>query len=209
MFGLLCEYKIMMDMFLPKEVYALLGVIVAAVIGYAAARLTSGVQLKIARENSKKDLKLQSDRLLDERLKNEVSLEREKLEKLHKILSAISFENSQTMSYIQSSNTELSDFRRRYIDNCDRLHDALAITDLYYPAMSDAVREIFGQANCFWGYQEGVIQIDFKKNEQGWSSNLSKVIGAGDEINKRVKKLQYQIAERGKELNKELQRTSR
>lgn len=194
---------------MPKEAYIFFGALVTAFVGFIVARFTSGVQLKIARDNFEKDLKLQSDRLADERLKNEVSLEREKLEKLHKILSVISFENSQTMSYIQSSETELSDFRKRYIENCDRLHDALAITDLYYPDMTNPIREIFGQANCFWGYQEGVIQIDIKTNEQGWRSNLSKALDAGSEINKRVKILQYKISERGKELNKALQRTSR
>ena len=194
---------------MPKEAYILLGALVTAFVGFIVARYTSGVQLKIAKDNSAKDIRLQSDRLDDERLKSEVALERDKLEKLHKVLSVISFENSQTMSYIQSSETDLSDFRKRYIANCDRLHDALAITDLYYPEMSRSIREIFGQANCFWGYQEGVIQIDIKTNEQGWQSNLSKVLDAGSEINKRVKDLQYQISERGKELNKALQRTSR
>lgn len=194
---------------MPKEAYIFLGVIVTAFVAFVVARFTSGIQLKIAKDNSEKDLKLQSDRLADERLKNEVALEREKLEKLHKILSVISFENSQTMSYIQSSETELSDFRKRYIENCDRLHEALAITDIYYPDMTDPIREIFGQANCFWGYQEGVIQIDIKTNEQGWQSNLSKVLDAGTEINKRAKSLQYKISERSKELNKALQRTSR
>ena len=194
---------------MPKEVYIFLGALVTALLGILVAICTSGVQLKIAKDNSEKDIRLQSDRLADERLKNEVALERDKLEKLHKTLSVISFENSQTMSYIQSSETELSDFRKRYIENCDRLHDALAITDLYYPDMSEPIREIFGQANCFWGYQEGVIQIDIKTNEQGWQSNLSKVLDAGGVINKHVKSLQYKIAERGKELNKALQRTSR
>ncbi|MDD3576412.1 MAG: hypothetical protein RBS14_02915 [Atribacterota bacterium] len=194
---------------MPKEAYILLGALVTAFVGFIVARYTSGVQLKIAKDNSAKDIRLQSDRLDDERLKSEVALERDKLEKLHKVLSVISFENSQTMSYIRSSETDLSDFRKRYIANCDRLHDALAITDLYYPEMSEPIREIFGQANYFWGYQEGVIQIDIKTNEQGWQSNLSKVLVAGAEINKRVKDLQYQISERGKELNKALQRTSR
>jgi len=194
---------------MPKEAYIFLGALVTAFVGFIVAWFTSGVQLKIAKDNSEKDIRLQSDRLDDERLKSEVSLEREKLEKLHKILSVISFENSQTMSYIQSSETELSEFRKRYIENCDRLHDALAITDLYYPDMSEPIREIFGQANCFWGYQEGVIQIDIKTNGQGWQSNLSKVLDAGTEVNKRVKSLQWQISERGKELNKALQRTSR
>jgi hypothetical protein len=172
-----------------KELFVLYGAVFTGLVGFLAARLTSGVQLKIARENSDKDLRLQSDRLLDERVRSEISLERKKLEKLHKTLSIISFENSQTMSYIQSSDTELADFRNRYIENCARLHDALAITDLYYPEMSESIREIFGQSNIFWGYQEGVIRIDIKENEQGWQANL--------------------IAERGKELNKALQRISR
>ncbi|MCH8500183.1 MAG: hypothetical protein LAT63_17055, partial [Marinobacter sp.] len=111
---------------MQKEMFLFLGAIFTAVIGYVAARLTSSVQLQIAKDNSEKDLKLQSDRLLDERLKAEVELERYKLETLHKTLSRISFENSQTMSYIQSTDTELSEFRARYIENCGRLHEALA-----------------------------------------------------------------------------------
>lgn len=193
---------------MPKEAYIFLGAIVTAFVTFVVALFTSGIQLKIARDNSEKDIKLQSNRLADERLKNEVALEREKLEKLHKILSVISFENSQTMSYIQSSEIELSNFRKRYIENCDRLHDALAITDIYYPEMTNPIREIFGQVNCFWGYQENVIQIDIKTNEQDWHSNLSKVLDAGTEINKRVKSLQYKISERDKELNKAFERTS-
>lgn len=193
---------------MPKEAYIFFGALATAFVALLVARFTSGVQLKIAKDNSDKDIRLQSDRLKNERLKSEVTLERDKLERLHKVLSVISFENSQTMSYIQSSDTELSDFRKRYIENCDRLHDALAITDLYYPDMSEPIREIFGQANCFWGYQEGVIKIDINTNEQGWSSNLSKALDAGVEINKRVKGLQYRISERAKELNKSLHITN-
>lgn len=193
---------------MANEAYVLLGAIVTAFVGFVAARFTSGVQLKISKENSEKDIQLQSYKLADERLKNEVSLEREKLEKLHKILSMVSFENSLTMSYIQSYEKELTDFRKRYIENSCRIHDALAITDLYYPDMSELIREIYGQTNCFWGYQEAVMQIDIKKNEQGWQSNLTKVLEAGTEINKRVKRLQYQISERGEKLNKALQLTS-
>lgn len=91
------------------------------------------------------------DRLANERLKDEVSLEREKLETLHKILSIISFENSQTMSYIKLVETELTDFRKRYIENCNRLHDAHAITDLYYPEMSDSIRKNIWSSKLFLG----------------------------------------------------------
>ncbi|TNL44670.1 hypothetical protein [Acinetobacter bereziniae] len=189
---------------MEKEIYILLGATITALFGYMVARYTSGIQLKIAQKNSEKDIQLQLDRLANERLKDEVSLEREKLEILHKILSIISFENSQTMSYIKLAETELTDFRKRYIENCNRLHDAHAITDLYYPEMSDSIRKIFGQANCFWGYQESVMQTDIKANNQGWHENLSKVLEAGKEINQHVQNLQYRIAERGRELNKAL-----
>lgn len=194
---------------MEKELFLFLGAIFTAVIGYGAARLTSSVQLQIAKDNSEKDLKLQSDRLLDERLKAEVKLERDKLEILHRTLSRISFENSQTMSYIQSTDTELSEFRARYIENCDRLHEALAITDLYYPSMSEGVREIFGQANRFWGFQEGVINIDVRENNPSWMAHMEKVLDAGGKVNKRVENLQHKISGRGKELNQLLHRTSR
>lgn len=179
-----------------------LGASVTALISYISAKVTSDAQLKIANANSEKDIRLQSDRLADERLKNEVALERDKLEKLHKTLSVISFENSQTMSYIQSSEIELSDFRKRYIENCDRLHDALAITDLYYPDMSESIRKIFGQANCFWGSQEGVMQIDIKANERGWQSNMREVLDAGKEIKNQVQSLQGEISKRSQQVNK-------
>ncbi|GGW97907.1 hypothetical protein [Alteromonas halophila] len=194
---------------MSKELYLFLGALVTALIGLLVARFTSGVQLKIAEGNSDKDVQLQEARLADERLKSEVALERNKLETLHKILSVISFENSQTMSYIQSSEINLFDFRKRYIENCDRLHDALAITDLYYPGMSKSIRDIFAEANSFWGYQEGVIQTDITENEQGWQSNMSKVLNAGHAINKHVRSFQFQIAEHGKDLKRTLNLTSR
>jgi hypothetical protein len=149
---------------------------------------------------------LQAERLFDDRLKSEVSLEREKLERLHKILSVISFENSQTMSYIQSSHTDIKDFRKRYIENCGRLNDAAAIAALYFPEMSESIREIYGQSNLFWGYQESVIRIDTDRNEQGWNTNLSKVLDAGTVIYKHVELLQSNISIRGLHLNKKIKR---
>lgn len=129
------------------------------------------------------------------------------MEDLHIILSKIDLENSQTMSYIQTdSNLELAKFRERYLDNCECLHKAEAIVDLYYPEMSDTMRRICGQSNVFWGYQEGVLRTDIKTNEIGYQFNLSKVIEAGDEISSLVSDLQNKILHRGKELNSELSR---
>lgn len=195
---------------MPKEMYIFLGAIVGALAAYITARVTSSRQLEIAQLNAQKELKLQEELFFDERLKSEVSLERSKLEILHIILSKIALENSQTMSFIQSdSNMKLEVFRERYLDNCSRLHEAKAIVDIYYPEMSESVRNIYGQSNIFWGFQEGVLRTDIKKNESGYQSNLANVLKAGDEIAGDVKKLQYKIMYRSEELYKALRRTSR
>jgi gas vesicle protein len=191
---------------MTNQIYLLIGAIISAAVGLLAARLTSGIQLKIARSNSKKDLLLQQQRLADERQRAEAALERAKLETLHKILSTISFETSQTMSYIQSKDIELSVFRRRYIDNCNRLDDALAIADLYYPDMSSAVRKIYGQTNIFWGSQEALIRTDVKTNQDAWQAHLHEVLGAGNAIRAQVETLHSRITARGTEIRSDLAR---
>lgn len=113
------------------------------------------------------------------------------------------------MSYIQSdSNLGIAEFRARYLANCERLHVAEAIVDLYYPEMSDAVKKIDGQTNVFWGYQELVLRTDIKTNEHSHLTNLGKVISAGDEIASLVGNLKYRVLCRGKELSKTMQPTS-
>ncbi|WP_444922369.1 hypothetical protein ACJJID_08685 [Microbulbifer sp. CnH-101-G] len=194
---------------MPKEMYIFLGAIVGALAAYITARVTGKKQLEIARLNAKKELKLQEDRLFDERLKSEVSLERRKLEILHVILSKIALENSQTMSFIQSdSNMELREFRERYLENCSRLHEAKAIVDIYYSEMSESISSIYGQSNIFWGYQEGVLRTEIEKDREGYESNLGNVLKAGDEIAGDVKQLQYKISYRSAELIRALHMTS-
>ncbi len=57
----------------------------------------------------------------------------------------------------------LSSFRKRYLENCDRLHIAEAIAALYYPEMTEKIKEVYGQSNIFWGSQEGVLRTDIKE----------------------------------------------
>lgn len=191
---------------MTKETYLLLGAVITAVVGFLAARYTSGVQLRIAQDRSNKDLLLQEQRMRDERQRSETALERAKLETLHKILSTISLENSQTMSFFQSSGFEVTNFRRRYLDNCDRLHEGLAIADLYYPDMSSSIKEIYGQTNIFWGSQEALIQADIKANKPAWDSHLQDVLTAGNLIQTQVEKLHLSIADRGRAIRQNLTR---
>lgn len=193
---------------MSKELYVLFGTLLGLIVAYITAKINSKTQIQITELNIRKELALQEIKILDERLKKEVALERGRLEELHMILSKIALENSRTMSYIQSdSNLELAKFRERYIDNCERLHKAEAIVDLYYSEMSDAVKRIYGPSNVFWGHQEGVLRTDIKTNEKGYRTNLGQVIEAGDEISSLVGNLQQKILYRGEELNNKLSRS--
>lgn len=182
---------------MDKEIYLIFGTMIGAFVAYLTAKITTKAQLYIARLNAKKDISLQFDRLHEDRTRQERELERSKLDILHRTLSRIALENSQTMSYMQSDeNISIAEFRRRYLDNCDRLHEALAIVDIYYPQMGKSMREIYGKSNVFWGYQENLLRIDIKKNHEGWQAMLSEVLKAGEAIGTHSRNLRDEIANR-------------
>lgn len=190
---------------MSNEIYILAGAAVGAVAAYVTAKITTRTQLDIARLSAEKDITLQRERLFDDRMRNELSVERGKLDSLHRILSRIALENSQTMSYFQSdSNMGVDGFRGRYLENCERLHEAMAITDIYYPKMSDSLRQIYGQTNIFWGNQENLLRTDSKANHEGWQSLLSKVLEASGEIASRTRVIKDEIASRARELSESI-----
>ncbi|MDE1716250.1 hypothetical protein PWG14_27675 [Chromobacterium amazonense] len=195
---------------MQNEIYIVAGAAVTALAAFVTAKITTGIQLDIARLNAEKDVKLQKDRLHDDRLKNELVVEREKLDILHRTLSRIQLENSQTMSYFQSqSNMNVESFRARYLDNCERFHESMAIVDIYYPKMRDDLYHIYGQMNIFWGNQENLLRTDIKTNPDGWSSLLCKVLDAGEEISKRTRNLKDEITDRARKLKERIDNFSR
>lgn len=186
---------------MPSEVFVLVGAVIGALAAYMTARVTARTQIDIARLNARKDIALQKDRLFDERLRNEILAERGKLDLLHRILSRIALENSQTMSFFQSSSKlTVDEFRIRYINSCDRLHEAMAVADIFYPRMSAGLRKIYGQMNIFWGYQENLLRLDVNANYQQWQSVLSEVLKASNAIDNQVHEIKQEIAGRAKEL---------
>ena len=190
---------------MDKEFYLFLGAAIGGLFAYISATVGARAQRDIAQLNANKDMALQRDRLTEERYKNELSVERAKLDVLHRILSKIALENSQTMSYMQSSaRLEVSAFRERYLENCDRLHEAMSIVDINYTQMGSAIREIYGQSNVFWGYQENLLQTDRASNPAAWSAQLREVLKACDVIELRSHELQARIASRAKQLTESL-----
>lgn len=190
---------------MSNELYILAGATVGAFAAYITAKITTGVQMNIARLNADKDITLQRDRLNEDRLKNEIFIERGKLEVLHRILSRIALENSQTMSYMQSdANLPIEDFRTRYLENCERLHEAMGIADIYYPKMGRKLREIFAQSNIFWGNQENLLRTDITSNRDSWNSLLGVVLEASKAIGSRTDQLQDEIADRAKKLSESI-----
>ena len=168
----------------------------------SAAAITALSTYVISMVTSQNQLALQSNEHINERLKAEIKLEREKLEKLHKILSKIRTENSKTLSYIKATNSvNLDKYRDRYLANCDRAHEGLAIIEIYYPTMKSEFVKVYALTNVFWGYQEKLMQIDIKDNQQGWENNLAELYKAEEKLSLFVKQLHFDIADRVMELN--------
>jgi len=195
---------------MEKEALILISVLLGAIAAYITARVTSKNQLKVAEETTRKELKMQNNHIYNECLKEEVALKREKLENLHVILSKVALENSQTVSFIQSDeNMPISIFRERYQENCIRLHTAESIAALYYPKMTERVRDVYSQSNLFWGSQEGVLRTDIQENKNTWGANIKKVIKASQEISTIVNSLKDDIITQGESLNKKIERDIR
>ncbi|HIF9529900.1 hypothetical protein [Photobacterium damselae] len=153
---------------MEKEIIILISALLGAIAAYITARVTSSSQQNIARINADKDYRIHTSTIRNERLKIEVALRREKLEQLHLILSKISTENSQTISVIQSSDKlSLSDFRHRYLANCNLIHEAQAISALYYPEIRKYLDQIYNQSTRFWFYQENILRTDITGKDSG------------------------------------------
>lgn len=180
---------------LEPLLYVILGAVITSVVTYFTTKNSSNVQLKI-----------HTSALYEDRNKAQIILERIKLEELYQIISIISFENSITMSNINSSESKLKDFRNRYMKNTHKLYLALAISDMYFPNMSSKIRDILSNSNLFWGHQEGVIRTDSKNNPEGWKFNLEEVIETSRKISKDVRYLQEQISQESALLTQKLLR---
>ena len=190
----------------PKEIFLFLGAIVGGVAAYITAKVTGRNQIEIAKLNAERDFRIQENTLFHERIKAEVALKREKLEEVHKILSKMAMENSLTLSYMKSSSEDkdIEKYRKRYLDNCERLHEAIAICDIFFSDMTKKLKDIYSAANIFWGHQENLMRLDIRENKEGWDINLNHVLEQSKRVAELVREAQDELAQKGMELNKAL-----
>lgn len=191
---------------MDNSLAALVGGVVGSSLTLLSSWILSVTQRRVAAINAEKDLTIHSNKILADRLTAEVAFQRDKLERLHCILSRIAFENSQTTSIMDSSDElEPRVFRQRYRDNTLLMHEAKAIIDMHFPLLSEPMNHLYAGANLFWGHQEGVLRINIKENRGGWTACLEKVKEAADKINFNVFHMQSEIAHRAGALSRSLE----
>lgn len=189
-----------------NSIAALVGGVVGSTLTLVSSWISSATQKKIAAIHAEKEMAIHVSKIRSERLVDNVKYEREKLERLHKILSLIAFENSQTCSFIDSDGgLGVTEFWKRYRENCIRMDEASAIIDMHYPELAESMRKIYSQANVFWGSQEGVLRTDIKTASDVWQMNLSHVLDAAQVVNEHVSRVQHKIRSRSKDLIQSLE----
>ncbi|NTV48409.1 MAG: hypothetical protein HGB32_06585 [Geobacteraceae bacterium] len=184
---------------------AVIAAVAAAAIAFLANIITTIITFKVAKLNTNKDLRLQNERLHDDRNKAEISFLRAKLEEVHNIISKTELENSQTISFFHStSGIPRDEFRSRYLENCERIHKAVCVTDLYFVEISPAIRNIYNQMNLFWGNQESLLGINASANQHAWDSAYAKLLDASNIISSKAQEVQREIVSASEKLSSKL-----
>lgn len=194
---------------MTTAIIGVLGAFVGGLFGFLGAYLSTKTQLRIARINNDHQLQIETEKAARALHEKEMIRLREQIERGHKICSYISMENSQTLSYLESTgNLDISAFNKRYLDNCEKLDELRAIAAIDIPELVRITEEIYGLANVFWGNQSW--KMEHLKNEnpigaEAVSKELYKAIYAmPDKINE----AKYVLSQRAEALNNALQQTS-
>jgi hypothetical protein len=184
---------------------ALIAAFVTALGSYISTRIASKTQLSIAKENTQKELLIQENNALENRLKSQVELKRNKLEQLHVILSEIYFANSQTVSFIQSSKAiTLHALDETYQENINKANTAQSISAIYYPNFLKSLEDIRGEMSCFWGFQRDLIQSQTQTNKKIWDDNLNNVLKSAHHIKTLADTIHIEIINQAEILDKSM-----
>ena len=106
----------------------------------------------------KKDVDLQCQRLNDEKNKALLSIQRDNLIKLHRLLSKLKLRYSKTSQYFTTENGDIEKNRTNYLANRETVHEAMVMAAIYFPKFTDDLNEIYLQTDFAWNAQEEIIK---------------------------------------------------
>lgn len=139
---------------------------IAVLTGFFAlsgAALTALIQIINTQRKQRFELRKENAKLEFDASHEYAELLRQKLEKLHITLSEISREFSLAFLTIDwSAKMPSIDFHNKYRDLCFKVDEVQMIVDFYAPSISEAVEELYGLMNCYWGYFHVVLVIEEK-----------------------------------------------
>ena len=139
---------------LPKELYLLVGTILGALVSLLTAMLTTRGQLTLARENYAHQQRLETQKLDYQARKEEFENLRSKIEEAELIVFKISMMNSPTSSDIaRDGGVSIADHDAHYLTLDEEVHRLAVLAHLYFPHLQEAVSELRGEMNVFWGTQ--------------------------------------------------------
>lgn len=181
---------------------AVIGATIAGIMAFISSALTSKNQLKIAKLNVEKDIRLLQERSADEFRKSELSVKRDSL---CKILTTI---QTTTQYYTSGSNyrdiaSKLSpaDLRKRFEEHTSRIREFAALAAIHFPELLDQITEIQNQIHNVWLAQESLFAIKADKATEKWQNQLIEVQKNIESLAPVVNSFEAKIVELGRKLS--------
>lgn len=139
---------------MTAAIFGLIGAFIGGLFGYLGTKHSSNTQLEIAKSGNEHLLHLDNIKAERELRERELIRLRGQFERAHRILSLIGMENSQTVSFIESTgDLDIEAFNSRYLDNCKVVDELRAIAVIDIPELIIDCEDIYSLSNRFWGNQ--------------------------------------------------------
>ena len=87
-----------------------------------------------------------------------LSIQRDNLIKLHRLLSKLKLSYSKTSQYFTTENGDIEKNRTNYLANRETVHEAMVMAAIYFPKFTDDLNEIYLQTDFAWNAQEEIIK---------------------------------------------------
>jgi uncharacterized membrane protein YgaE (UPF0421/DUF939 family) len=146
---------------MPKELYLFIGTILGALVSLLTVMINNRSQLKLARANHEHQYRIETQKLEYEQQKESFEWLREKLEEAEQIILKIGMQNSVTVSDItREIGVSIVEWNAQYLKLDEDVCRLQMMADLYFPKLHDAVRELRGSMNVFWGTQRHLLYVE-------------------------------------------------